>query len=205
MAEATWFRDLVEIASGILTVAACVLLLGTIPLAFALRRAARQMRDHLIRAEREFAPLLRDLSSAARDLTAVSSTIRRDVDAVHEAVTDTNDKVREVVRIAQTRVRELDGLLQVAQAEAESVLETAVAAARGVRAGASVLGDLVGVRPPSRSSDAAPRDVAPASGRHRGKTTTFDSGELSDADERWGEVGNGRRGGGPRVRSRREP
>lgn len=200
MAEATWFRDLVEIATGILAITACVLLLGAIPAAFALRRAMREMRDYLVKAEREVAPLLRDLGTAARDLTGVSGAIRRDIDEVHTTVTEANDTVRDVVRLAHTRVREWDGLLGVAQAEVEGILESAAAAARGVRAGASALGSIVGVRGPSRSAGAG-RERAPDARPRRGSTKTFDSGELGDADERWGEVGNGRRG--PRVRSRR--
>lgn len=213
---ATWFRDLIEIAHGVLILAGCVLLVWAIPVAIAARRAWADALTALGRAERDILPLLRELTGLARDLTSVATTIRGDVELVHGTVADVNSRVREVVRVAEHRVGELDALLGVAQQEAEDVLLMAAAAARGVRAGAAALGNIVGVRTgfrdgvPSGASRPGPKGRTrsgngPRVGRRGGEdTVTHDSGDLGDADEQWREGGHGREASrvGPRRRGR---
>ena len=132
---ATWFRDLIEIAHGVLILAGCVVVVCAIPVAIAARRAWAETQAALGRAERDLLPLLRELTGLARDLTSVAKTVRGDVELVHGTVADVNTRVQDVVRIAERRVGELDALLGVAQDEVEGILVTATAAARGVRAG----------------------------------------------------------------------
>lgn len=199
MADPTWFHDLVAVASGILTIAACVVVIAAIPLAFVVRRVARQLTSRLSRVERDVAPLLQDLAAAARDLKTVSTAVRGDVEAVHGTFAEVNDRVRAVIGLAERRVQELDAVFGVAQSEIEGVVESAIATARGVRAGASVLGGIVGGYGSSRRPAAA--SPAPPATDHGGETLTYDSGELGDGDEHWGKAGNGRQG--PRVRPRR--
>jgi hypothetical protein len=218
---ATWFRDLIEIAHGLLILAGCVVVVAAIPLAFVARRTWTDMRAAAGRAERDIVPLLRELTGLAHDLTSVASTIRGDVDLVHATVIDVNTRVREVVRVAEHRVGELDALLGVAQQEAEGVLMTAAAAARGVRAGAMALGNIVGVRTGVRDTGvrdgahpgatrSGPRGRTPsgtgprAGSRRGGDTVTHDSGDLGDADQHWREGGREREASrvGPRRRGR---
>ena len=209
---ATWFRDLVEIAHGLLILAGCVVVVGAIPLAFVARRTWTDMRSAVGRAERDIVPLLRELAGLARDLTSVASTLRGDVEMVHDTVADVNTRVREVVRVAEHRVGELDALLGVAQQEAEGVLMTAAAAARGVRAGVVALGNIVGVRTgdrdgahPGATRSGPPRRSPSGNGprtrrRGGGDTVTHDSGDLGDADEHGREGGREREA--PRVGAR---
>jgi hypothetical protein len=210
---ATWFRDLIEIARGVLILAGCVVVVCAIPAAIAARRAWANTQAALGRAERDLLPLLRELTGLARDLTSVAKTVRGDVDLVHGTVEDVNTRVQDVVRIAERRVNELDALLGVAQQEAEGILLTAAAAARGVRAGAEALGNIVGVRPryrdgvPSEAERNGPSGRTPAGDgpraarRGRDDTVTHDSGDLGDADEYWREGGHEREA--PRVGPRR--
>jgi hypothetical protein len=215
---AAWFRDLIEIAHGVLILAGCVVVVCAIPVAIAARRAWADTQAALGRAERDLLPLLRELTGLARDLTAVAKTVRGDVELVHGTVADVNTRVQDVVRIAERRVGELDALLGVAQEEAEGVLLMATAAARGVRAGAEALGNIVGVdmsyRDDASSEEAhdgpmartpsgnGPRANRPrAARRGRDDTVTHDSGDLGDADEHWGEGGHEREA--PRVGPRR--
>ncbi len=220
---AAWFRDLIEIAHGVLILAGCVVVVCAIPVAIAARRAWSDTQAALGRAERDLLPLLRELTGLARDLTSVAKTVRGDVELVHGTVADVNTRVQNVVRTAERRVGELDALLGVAQEEAEGVLLMATAAARGVRAGAEALGNIVGVhtsyrddassegadagpmaRTPSGNGPRAhgPRATGPrAARRGRDDTVTHDSGDLGDADEHWGEGGHEREA--PRVGPRR--
>jgi hypothetical protein len=210
---ATWFRDLIEIAHGVLILAGCVVVVCAIPVAIAARRAWADTQAALGRTERDLLPLLRELTGLARDLTSVAKTVRSDVDLVHGTVADVNTRVQDVVRIAERRVNELDALLGVAQQEAEGILLTATAAARGVRAGAEALGNIVGVRlkyrdgVPSEAerngpSDRTPSGNGPRAGRRgRDDTVTHDSGDLGDADEYWRKGGHERET--PRVGPRR--
>jgi hypothetical protein len=209
---ATWFRDLIEIAHGVLILAGCVVVVCAIPVAIAARRAWAETQAALGRAERDLLPLLRELTGLARDLTSVAKTVRGDVDLVHGTVADVNTRVQDVVRIAERRVGELDALLGVAQEEVEGILLTATAAARGVRAGVEALGNIVGVRPSYRggvSSEAehdgprrTPSGNGPRAGRRgRDDTVTHDSGDLGDADEYWRESGHEREA--PRIGPRR--
>jgi hypothetical protein len=215
---ATWLRDLIEIAHGVLILAGCVVVVCAIPLVIATRRAWADTRAALGRTERDLLPLLRELTGLARDLTTVTKTVRSDVELVHGTVADVNTRVQSVVRIAERRVGELDALLGVAQEEAEGILLMATAAARGVRAGAEALGNIVGVHksyrdgPSSEEARSGPMARTPsgngprageprAARRGRDDTVTHDSGDLGDADEHWRESGHEREA--PRVGPRR--
>jgi hypothetical protein len=200
-----WFRELVDIAGGILTIVACVLVLAAVPLAFALWRMTRQIGESIARAQREVRPLIQDAAAAARDLAAVSTMIRGDAAALHATIADVNERVRAGVRAAERRARELDTLARMAQEEVERVVLSAVAAARGVRAGASILGGRMGARAPGGPAAASRRPAPTGTTRSADgdgeEMVTYDSGEFGDADERWGEAGDG--GPRPRIRSRR--
>lgn len=208
MVEPTAFRTLVDVADGVLALLACLLLLGAIPLGVALWRVARRTSREVTRlSQQDVAPLLHQLGTTARNLAAVSATVRQDAEAVHTTATEANERVRALLRAAERRVGELDAVLRVVQDEAEDVLLTAVAAARGVRAGASVLGNMVAARGAgggdgaTRSRRSSSADSVEERAMRDEETETYDSGEFGDGDER---RGKGRTSGPrPRIRSRR--
>lgn len=210
MAGPGWFQEIVGIANGVLTIAACVLVVGLLVAGMLAWRALRLSRMRLAAARRDLAPLLATARRVADNLDAASATIRADIDAIHGTVTEANTGARAAVRAADRRLRRLSGVVGAVEEEIEAALVDVVAAARGVRAGASALRGLMGVgdrdghpaasaRPrPSRAdaSRGGERDGADGIG-----TETYDSGDSGDADDTGRDAGNGR--ARPRIRSRR--
>jgi hypothetical protein len=208
MSDAGWFGESVRIASGILTLVACLLLIGVIVAGLRAWRAVGEAKTRLVPAVRDLAPLLASLRRTADNLEAVTAAILVDVVEVHRTVLEANHGARAAVHDAERRVRRLGDLVGTVEQEIEGALVGVVAAARGVRAGASVLREMMGVgdadtHPPTRRRQAQAEGASSytAANRPVAEAETYDSGDFANGDDIGGDPGNNR--ARPRVRSRR--
>jgi hypothetical protein len=183
MAGASWFQEIVGIASGILTIAACVFMLGAIVAGVMLAGAAQRARARLASMEGNVAPLLVELRAVVKKVDTVITSLQEEVAAVRETVSAANTGAREVVRTLEDRLQRLDALAEVAQREIEGALVSAVATVRGARAGASVLRELMNAD--NGRSDGSDDDGPEGSDAldTPERAETLDSGELDDGNE----------------------
>jgi hypothetical protein len=203
MVGPTWFQQIVSVAGGILTIAACIAMIGAIALAVVLAGTVRRAQAKLLALE-GVAPLLIEIRRLIRNLDGVITALREDVVAVRETVVAANTGAREVVRKVEDRVRRLDALVDVVQEEVEEALVSAAATARGARVGVSAIGKLMGGW--DRSGD-EPGSRAPSVRRGSGmrgdpddvgpQIMDSEGEEAGDANEWRGEGRAGRRRGGP--------
>lgn len=149
MVEPTWFQEIVGIASGILTLAACAAMIGVIVLAFYLAGAARRARSRLAAME-GIPQLLTEVRHLVGNLNAAVGALREDMVAIRGTVAAANDGAREVVRRVEDRVRRLDAVVEVAQTEVEETLLSAVATARSAREMVGELREYIGLEGRSR-------------------------------------------------------
>src|SRR5580693_4339159 len=98
MSEPGWLVEIVTIASGILTLAGCVVLIWAIITWFKVRSAIRQARTRMAPLMHDVAPLLASLRRSADNLEAVSAAIRADVETLHLTVIEANQGARAAVR-----------------------------------------------------------------------------------------------------------
>lgn len=207
MTEPSAFQNVVAVANGVLSIVACLFLIGVAVGGFLAWRALGRARGQLAVVQRDLVPLLATLGRVARNLEGATATIHSDVQAIHETVGDANDRARAAIRGADQRLRRLNAVVGAAQTEVEEALVDVVAAARGLRAGASVLRGILGLadrvdaqgptEPDSPSEATAASDLAPPD-------------ELQESYETEG-LGHARevqrpaadKASGPRTRSRR--
>ncbi len=145
MTEPSAFQNVVAVANGVLSIVACLLLIGVAVGGILAWRALRRARGQLAIVQRDLVPLIATFGRAARNLEGATATIHADVRAIHETVGDANDRARAAIRGADQRLRRLDTLVGAAQTEVEEALVDVVAAARGLRAGASALRGILGL------------------------------------------------------------
>jgi uncharacterized protein YoxC len=139
-----WFTDTVAVAQGLLSLAACVLLVLAIPAVIMARRAARAAADRVDALSRqltgEVTPLLRDAATALTSLNEIMGAVRDDVHAVHETVVVTAGAVRETVESTHARLERLGLLVDVVQDELEDIVMGTIGAVQRARSGASAVG-----------------------------------------------------------------
>jgi hypothetical protein len=157
MAEPSTFQAVVTIASGILTILSCLLLIAITIGGVVAWRGFRRARVQLAVVQRDVTPLLATMARVATNLEVVTATVRSDIDAIHATVSDANDRARAALDGAEDRLRRLDSVVGRAQDEVESALVDVVAAARGVRTGAAVLRGIFAVG----AADDAPDEERP--------------------------------------------
>src|SRR5215469_9093456 len=207
MTEPSAFQNVVAIANGVLSIVACLLLIGVAIGGFLAWRALGRARGQLAVVQRDLAPLLATLGRVARNLEGATATIHSDVQAIHETVGDANDRARAAIRGADQRLRRLDAVVGAAQTEVEEALVDVVATARGLRAGASALRGILGLA--ARMDGRAPTE--PESLPEA--MTPPDLSQPDELEESDGPEGVGRaqkvqrpaadKASGPRSRSRR--
>ncbi len=139
-----WFTETVAVAQGLLTLAACVLLILAIPAIVLARRSARSAANRIDALSRqlsvEVAPMLRDAAVALTNLNEIMGAVRDDVHAVHETVTLTAATVRDTVASTRVRIERLGLLVDVVQDELEDVVMGTIGAVHRARAGVSAVG-----------------------------------------------------------------
>jgi uncharacterized protein YoxC len=183
------FQAVATVASGIVSIVLCLVVLSLIPLALVLRAKARQAGSSLSKIQSDVGPLLSESMALLADLRAIATSVRADVATVHQAVTDADAGVRAVARRAERRLAEVDAMVGVLQDEIEDAFVATAAVARGVRAGAVAFG---------RGRNGRDRDGATDS-------ASADDGDLSESEVAdYGSDSEGEAPGRarPRIRSR---
>jgi hypothetical protein len=133
--EPSWFAQAVSIASGILTLVACLLLIGVVLLAIRQRKVAAERRSTLVTLSRDLAELLAAAKHISQEIATISSSVRSDVAELHDTVAYTNRRARRTVAALADRVDLFTETVAVVQEEAQDVIVNGLAAVRGVRAG----------------------------------------------------------------------
>ena len=207
MTEPSAFQNVVAVANGVLSIVACLLLIGLAVGAILAWRALGRARGQLAVVQRDLEPLLASFGRVARNLEGATATIHADVQAIHETVGDANDRARAAIRGADHRLRRLDALVGATQTEVEEALVDVVAAARGLRAGASALRGILGMADrtgaqapaePDSSSQAATDSDLPQPDELEESDETEDLGHPREMQRPAADSGSV-----PRTRSRR--
>ncbi len=133
--DPSWFAQTVSVAGGLLTIAACAVLVGVILLALRQRRVAAEQKGTLVALGRDLAELLSAANRISQELAAISATVRADVAVLHDTVDYTNRRARRAVAALADRVDVFTETVAVVQDEAQDVIVNGLAAVRGVRAG----------------------------------------------------------------------
>jgi hypothetical protein len=206
MTEPSAFQNVVAVANGVLSIVACLLLIGVAIGGILAWRALGRARGQLTVVQRDLAPLLATFGRVARNLEGATATIHADVQAIHETVADANDRARAAIHGADHRLRRLDALVGAAQTEVEEALVDVVATARGLRAGASVLRGILGLA--DRTGAPAPQPDSSSEARADSDLPQPDELEESYETEGLGHPREMQRpaadgGSAPRTRSRR--
>jgi hypothetical protein len=207
MTEPSVFQQVVAVANGILSILACLLLIGAAVGAVLAWRAVARARGPMAVLQRDLGPLVATLGKVARNLEGATATIHSDVQAIHETVGDANERARAAIQGAGDRLRRLDTAVGAAQTEVEEALVDIVATARGLRAGAAVLRGILGLA--DRTGAPAPTGSGSLSeGAAESDLSQLDELEESHETEDLGHAREMERPAtderpGPRTRSRR--
>jgi hypothetical protein len=202
----TTFQQVTGVASGIVSIVLCLVVLSIIPAALYLRAQVTRASTSLTKAQVDAAPLLREATALLTDLRAIASSARADAATIHQAVVDADAGIRGVRQRVESRLAEIDALIEVVQDEFEDVFVSTAAAARGVRAGAAALVQRPnGADPATRpATDRAEDDAVSAvdTGANTVRATTdLPVGVPHNGDDYTRHVRTGP--GRPRIRSRR--
>jgi hypothetical protein len=137
----TTFQQVTGVASGIVSIVLCLIILSLIPAALYLRAQVHRASASLAKAQIEAGPVLKEATALLVDLRAIAAVARADAQTIHQAVVDTDAGIRGIRTRVETRLAEIDAVIEVVQQEVEDVFVSTAAAARGVRAGARALVD----------------------------------------------------------------
>ena len=157
-AERGWFEILTGAASIGMTLALLALALGLIPAAWNFRKSYKKANDLLDKVYADVTPLVRHAHAVADNLDYITTAVRTDLQRVSRTINTANERLLVAVRESEQRMAEFNALLRVMQEEAEDVFVSTAAAVRGVREGASTLGETLGdAEPPAQRARLAQR------------------------------------------------
>ncbi len=139
-----WFGKVTGIASGLVSIALCLLAAFLIPAAWNFRKSYAKVNDLLKSIQSDVAPIMRHASTVADNVNYISTSIRTDIQQVSRTIESANQRLEEALATSERRVRELNALLRVVQEEAEDTFVSAASAVRGVRAGAATFQNEIG-------------------------------------------------------------
>lgn len=133
------FERVTGIASALLAIALCVLVIAMVAAAWKLRNSFRKINQALERVYGDVAPIIRHASSAADNVNYITTSIRTDVQQINATIAGANERLHRAVAMAEQRLHDISALLQVVQEEAEQMFVSTAAAVRGVRTSTSAL------------------------------------------------------------------
>lgn len=139
-----WFAKVTTIASGLVSIALCLLTAFLIPAAWNLRKSYAKVNDLLKRVQADVVPILRHASTVADNVNYISTSIRTDIQHVSRTIESANERVEQALAQSERRVRELNALFRIVQEEAEGTFVSTASAVRGVRAGAAMFQNEIG-------------------------------------------------------------
>lgn len=143
-AERGWFETLTAGASIAMTLALLALAIGLIPAAWNFRKSYKKANDLLDKVYADVTPLVRHAHAVADNLDYITTAVRTDLQRVSRTINTANERLLDAVKESEQRMAEFNALLRVMQEEAEDVFVSTAAAVRGVREGASTLGESLG-------------------------------------------------------------
>jgi uncharacterized protein YoxC len=129
------FQKIAAYASGIASIALCVLTVALVPAAWNFRKSYAKISDMMDRIYGDINPIMRHASTIADNVNYITTSIRVDVQKVSQTVASANQRLMSSVELAEERIKELNALLSVVQEEAESVFISTASTVRGVRTG----------------------------------------------------------------------
>ncbi len=129
------FQKIAAYASGIASIALCVLAVALVPAAWNFRKSYAKVSDLLDRIYGDINPLMRHATTIADNVNYITTSVRVDVQKVSQTVAAANQRLMSSVELAEDRIKELNALLAVVQEEAESAFISTASTVRGVRTG----------------------------------------------------------------------
>jgi uncharacterized protein YoxC len=135
------FERITSIASGLLTVALLVLVIGAMVAAWSFRRSYLRMNRILERMYSDITPIVRHANSVADNVNYITTSIRTDVQQISATIATANERLQEAVKSTERRLGDFNALLKVVQEEAEQMFVSTAAAVRGVRTSASAMSE----------------------------------------------------------------
>jgi uncharacterized protein YoxC len=138
-AEPGVFERITGIASGVLTVALCALVILLAVAAWRFRGGYQQINKLLERISAEVDPVIRHATAVADNINYITTAIRTDVQRINATIAGANERLQQAVSLTERRLHDISALLQVVQEEAEQMFVSTAAAVRGVRTSASAL------------------------------------------------------------------
>jgi uncharacterized protein YoxC len=133
--EPDLFQKITTYASGVASIALCVLAIALVPAAWNFRKSYGKVSDMLDRIYGDINPIMRHASTIADNVNYISTSVRVDVQKVSQTVASANQRLMASVELAEDRIKELNALLAVVQEEAESAFVSTASTIRGVRTG----------------------------------------------------------------------
>src|SRR4029079_8207515 len=129
------FQKITGYASGIASIALCVLTVALVPAAWNFRKSYGKISDMLDRIYGDINPIMRHASTIADNVNYITTSVRVDVQKVSQTVSAANQRLMASVELAEDRIKELNALLSVVQEEAESAFVSTASTVRGLRTG----------------------------------------------------------------------
>jgi uncharacterized protein YoxC len=129
------FQKVTTYASGIASIALCVLTVALVPAAWNFRKSYAKISDMMDRIYGDINPIMRHVSTIADNVNYITTSLRVDVQKVSQTVASANQRLMSSVDLVEDRIKDLNALLSVVQEEAESAFITTASTVRGVRTG----------------------------------------------------------------------
>jgi len=129
------FQKITGYASGIASIALCVLTVALVPAAWNFRKSYAKISDMMDRIYGDINPIMRHASTIADNVNYITTSLRVDVQKVSQTVASANQRLMSSVDLVEDRIKDLNALLSVVQEEAESAFITTASTVRGVRTG----------------------------------------------------------------------
>ena len=133
--EPSLFQKVTTYASGIASIALCVLTVALVPAAWNFRKSYAKISDMMDRIYGDINPIMRHASTIADNVNYITTSLRVDVQKVSQTVASANQRLMSSVDLVEDRIKDLNALLAVVQEEAESAFITTASTVRGVRTG----------------------------------------------------------------------
>lgn len=135
------FERITSVASGLLTIALLIFVIGVMVAAWSFRRSLLRMNRTLERIYSDITPIVRHANSVADNVNYITTSIRTDVQQISATIATANERLQEGIKTTERRLGDFNALLKVVQEEAEQMFVSTASAVRGVRTSASAMSD----------------------------------------------------------------
>jgi hypothetical protein len=153
-----WVELLSGIATIVIALALIAVTIAAVAAAVAARGLIRRLNGMVDKVEKQSDPIIAHAKVVAANVEQISATARAEVDQIKESLTTAHNGFSRATARAEERLGQLNALIEVVQDEAEQIFIGTASTMRGVKAGASALGD----SSPDLADDGDHDDVEPA-------------------------------------------